>query len=209
MLVMTPEFTRAAEHDADRWDIIEAQTWETTDDGGIWDDLGLAEIARGDAEKRNVILGQLVEMTLASLSGYAEIHEFAPDVRLQTMAEVVLRQRSAQYQALLQLRTQRWDDELLENQETLAAIRSAWQLAIWNLEQDQRAKFLEYAELAESLLEEAFLAASCAFEDEAWQQAMQDCALQICGALSVWEEIENVAQYDAEIVETDKFLLAI
>lgn len=156
----------------------------------IWDDFGLAEIASGEAEQRKMLLGRLSDLTLSSLRAYQEILEFAGDRELQSFAAVVLHQRWAHYHDLLSSQTQLWGESKSTGEERIV-IRSLWRLAIWNLEQDRLSEFFAYAERAEALLEEAFLAAAAAIPDEAWEQLMQAHAVTICGARDRLDELAN------------------
>lgn len=182
---------------------VEADVWELPDpwdDYPIWDDWHLVEIARGEPDETDLLLSQLTQLTLSSLSSYQEIVELATDAHLQAFAEVVLRQRSAQCQELLQ-QTPRWVDDPDEHKESLAAIRSAWRLAVWNLEQNHQAAFAECAERAESLLEEAYLLAAKTLRDEAWRKKLTEFAVMVYGARSIWEELAEEATHERVFAE--------
>ena len=163
-------------------------------DDSIWTDAGLSAIASGEIDERNQLLGELRELTLSSIGGYQEVLEFSTDEHLQAFAEVVIRQRLAQYQALSELQTHDWGNDTRQPKTALNTLRSEWRLAIWNLEQDRREAFLDHAEQAESRLEEAYLAAAAAFDDADWSERLTDAAVMICGARDVWEELADDLQ---------------
>lgn len=215
MLALT--FDRAVDDQDDRMDYDgeilgdDEVAFDAGYDAEVWDDEGLMEAARGDTEERNLILGQLMEMTLSSAGGYQEVLELAYDPRTQAFAAVMIRQRMAQHHALSDRQTQRWGVETGQSREMLTAIRSAWRLAIWNLEQHRLPEFLDQAERAESLLEDAFLASAAAFDDRDWRDPLQESAVTICGARERWEDFSDEvhSQPEDEDAERGMFELAI
>jgi|GEM_PF-4997800 len=156
----------------------------------IWDDCHLADLAKEELEDRDALLNQLLHMTLSSLSSYQEIVDLATNNHLQSFAEVMVRQRSAQYLDL-QHHLEHIEIDPAEHDDALSELRCAWRLAVWNLEQDRHATFAQHAERAESLLEEAFLTAANAIHDAEWEHMLTDFAVMVCGARSVWEDLAN------------------
>lgn len=164
---------------------------DSFDDSAIWDDCRLAEVARDEIAERNALVTELIQLTLSSLSSYQEIAELALDRHLQSFAVVVVRQRGAQCEELRQLLIEHWDHDVDQPKEALSAIRSIWRLAIWHFEQNQLAHFMEYAERAESLLEEMFLSAANAYRDDAWARLLRSHAIMICGARNIWDDLAH------------------
>ena len=193
-------------------DDAEFDSWESTeavDAYPIWDDCGLALAARGEIEERNSILTELIQLTLSSGSSYQELVELSREDHLRSFAEVVVRQRAAQCQELRQQQTQCWDDDEEQPRETLSALRSLWRVALWNYEQHNLTAFVEYAERAESLLEEACLAAAQAFDDNDWKQMLRNHAVMVCGARGLWEELQSEYDDSAWADSEEEFELAV
>lgn len=158
------------------------------DDEPVWDDWRLVEVAHSEMDEREAVLNHLLHMLLSSIGSYQEIAQLTTDPTLQSFADVVIRQRSAQYQDLL-LQSQQLQVDAEEDHESLAALRATWRLAIWNFEQEEFLAFIEMVEQAEALLEEAFLTAANVFHDEDWEKLMQGHAVTVSGVRSVWDEI--------------------
>ncbi len=166
----------------------------------IWDDCGLAElILREEGLLRDALLNQLAQLMISSLSGYQEIADLAENTPWHSFAEIMVRQRGAQCQELLH-ETQHWIPEAGEGQDVLAALRSAWRLAIWNFEQHDENALAAYAERAESLLEETCLAVANVLRDDDWGEKLRQIALSIYGARNMWEEIGDRV-YEANLTD--------
>jgi hypothetical protein len=164
-------------------------------DSGIGDGVCLGEQAATISEQR-LLLRELMQLTFSSLSSYHELAELAAEPALKSFAEVIVRQRSAQLEELRRLSASAWSLDRAAPREALSALRSIWRLAIWYYEQDHQAEFAEYAERAESLLEEAFLAMAGRVTNEEWEPTLRSHAIAICGARSVWEEFGQ--RWDAD-----------
>jgi hypothetical protein len=159
----------------------------------------------GASEQQDAILTHLRDMIVSSLSGYQEIAELAPTNHIRTFAEVVARQRSAQQHALYEHIEHLNAEPDRKDRESLSALRSTWRRAIWCLEQHDYEGFAGRLEHAEELLEEAFLAASDSLEDEALATDLRDCAVMVCGARTICEELpgELSGEDDYQLAERD------
>lgn len=158
-------------------------------DSGIWDGVCLGELTVATVGEQRRLLRELIQLTYSSLSSYHELLELATEPALKSFAEVIVRQRSAQLEELRRLNAAGWSMDRDQPREALSALRSIWRLAIWYFEQDHRTEFAEYAERAESLLEEAFLAVAGQVANDEWERTLRNQAIAICGARSVWEEM--------------------
>lgn len=172
------------------WTAKIADLFDAVQETPVWDDWGVVDVLRGEIEERDKLLSGLVRLTACSISGYLELLEFSTDSRLRCFAEVLVRQRAAQCQQLQQL-IDRERTDAAHFQSELSDLETAWRMAIWNFEQDRQLQFVEFTEKAESLLEDAFLAAANSFQDADWSREMNDHAVTVCGARSVWEELGN------------------
>jgi hypothetical protein len=153
-------------------------------------ETGLA-VTQMDPEDRDRILNHLRHLTVSSLSSFEEIASAATDLHLSSFAEVVVRQRTAQQHALYEVMGYSSANDEDEFTESLSALRSLWRGAIWNLEQDHRGLFLEYAERAESLLEEAYLSAAQALGDDPLAGEIRDYEIMVCGSRALIEELAD------------------
>jgi hypothetical protein len=144
-----------------------------------------------DAEDRDRILNHLRHLTVSSLSSFEEIASSATDLHLSSFADVVVRQRTAQQHALYEVLGYSSANDEDELTESLSALRSLWRGAIWNLEQGHRGLFLEYAERAESLLEEAYLSTAQALGDDPLAGEIRDYAIMVCGSRALIEELAD------------------
>lgn len=160
------------------------------------DELAYDGQAGGDItllQDRDQILNHLRHLTISSLSSYEEIASSAMDPHLRSFAEVIVRQRSAQQQSLSDITGYLAMTEEDEDGESLAALRSLWRGAIWNLQEGHHGLFLEYAERAEALLEESYLLAAQALVDDPFASEIRNYAVMICGARAVIEELMDSA----------------
>jgi hypothetical protein len=144
-----------------------------------------------DLEERDRILNHLRHLTVSSLSSFEEIASAATDLHLSSFADVLVRQRTAQQHALYEVLGYSSANDEDEFTESLSALRSLWRGAIWNLEQGHRGLFLEYAERAESLLEEAYLAAAQALGSDPLAKEIRDYAIMVCGSRALIEELAD------------------
>ena len=185
------------------------ETTEFLDLPLIWDDCGLAELfQREEGAQRDALLSQITHLMISSLSGYQELEDLAANSPLHSLAEVIVRQRGAQCRELL-VDAQHWIPEPEEGQELLAALRSAWRLALWNFEQHNHDAVMAYAERAESLLEDACLAAANVLENDAWGPKLREIALTIYGARNRWEEYgDRLADHaEGDTVAADELVM--
>lgn len=180
-----------------------AESWDYPDsveDGPTGDDWRLEEAVQNRWIDRNALCQELICMSVSSLSGYRELAELANHPRLRSFADVMVRQRTAQCEALWRMLSPDLDVDGNRPCPVLSAVRSQWRLAIWCFEQDRLAGFAECAERAESLLEEAILTVAHTMHDELRDQLLRSHAVMVCGARSRWEELAD------ELVETRSLL---
>lgn len=142
-------------------------------------------------EDRDRILNQLRHLTVSSLSSFEEIASATTDLHLSSFADVVVRQRTAHQHALFELVGYSLAAEDDVDDESLATLRSLWRGAIWNLEQGHHGLFLEYAERAESVLEEAYLAAAQALGSDPIADEIRGYAIMVCGSRALIEELAD------------------
>lgn len=159
---------------------------ESTDEHSSVDSV-LAE------DDRDRVLNHLRHLTISSLSSYQEIASIARGCHLKSFAEVIVRQRSAQQQSLADLMGYLAATEEDDDAESLAALRSLWRGAIWNLEEGHHGLFLEYAERAEALLEESYLLAAQTLAADPVAPEIRNYAVMICGARAIIEELLDSA----------------
>jgi len=163
-------------------DVAEESPW--SDDRQPWDQ-------QTDTEEQDSVLNHLRHLTVSSLSSYQEIVEVATDGHLKSFAAVIARQRAAQQQSLFDRIESLSTGDEEEHAESLTALRSIWRCAIWNLEQENLPAFLEYAERAESFLEEAYLEAAMSIDDADLSAEMRDYAVMVYGARAIYEELSS------------------
>ena len=162
-----------------------AEEFTSSDD---WTAQGLPS----EIEEQDSVLNHLRHLTLSSLSCYQEVIDVTSDGNLKSFASVIARQRGAQQQALFdRIESLSVGDEAGEYEESLTSLRSIWRCAIWNLEQDNLPAFLEYAERAESFLEEAYLEAAMSIDDADVSAELRDYAVMVYGARAIYEELAN------------------
>jgi hypothetical protein len=157
----------------------------------------------GASEEQDAILTHLRDMIVSSLSGYQEIFELAPTDHIRTFAEVVGRQRSAQQHALYEHIEHLNSEPDRQDRESLSALRSTWRRAIWCLEQRDYEGFAGRLEVAEELLEEAFLSASESLQDSSLAADLRDYAVMVCGARTICEELPDELSDGDDLEPTD------
>ncbi len=173
------------------WSVDQLYDFELPESSGeSVSEVGLA-VTHADPEDRDRILNHLRHLTVSSLSSFEEIASAATDLHLSSFAGVVVRQRTAQQNALYEVMGYSSANNEDESTESLSALRSLWRGAIWNLEQGHRGLFLEYAERAESLLEEAYLSAAQALGDNQLAGELRDYAVMVCGSRALIEELAD------------------
>lgn len=161
---------------------------ETTD---AVDERSSGSVALDSVEDRDRVLNQLRHLTVSSLSSFEEIASATTDLHLSSFADVVVRQRTAHQHALFELVGCSLVAEDDADHESLATLRSLWRGAIWNLEQGYHGLFLEYAERAESVLEEAYLAAAQALGNDPIADEIRGYAIMVCGSRALIEELAD------------------
>jgi len=141
---------------------------------------------------RDQILNRVRHLTVSSLSSFQEIASATSHLHLRSFAEVVVRQRTAQQHALYEeLGYSVASDDDDATGDAISALRSLWRGAIWSLEQRHHGLFLEYAERAEALLEEAFLEAAQALGDDPLASEIRGYAIMVCGSRALIEELAD------------------
>lgn len=137
----------------------------------------------------NEVIQQLFHMTLASLRGYQEISKLVSEEPLRTFLDVLVRQRTARCQALTQLlpQTIRLPLDFNPDEESLVDptafdLRIMWLRTIWSIEKEEFARFGDYIDMAELLLEDACLAAADTFRTSSLAALFRDHAIDVCGA---------------------------
>lgn len=138
--------------------------------------------------ENDAILNHLRHMVITSLSSYQEIVDLTACRHLKTFAEVMVRQRTAQQQSLYDAIEYLSSGDEDDFPDSLSALRSLWRCAIWNLEQNKPAVFVDYLELAEELLEEACLTAAATLSKDPLAAELRAIAVTVCGARSVAED---------------------
>lgn len=135
------------------------------------------------------VIQELFHMTLASLRGYQELARLVREEPLQTFLDVMIRQRAARCQALAQLspRTMRVPLDFNPDDESLAhagafELRILWLRAIWSFEKAEFSRFGDHMEMAEIMLEDAYLTAAHTFSLSAVSGLYRGLALDVCGA---------------------------
>lgn len=164
------------------------ESTDFTDEGPQKEDSRSACLS-GAWEVRDRVLNQLRHLTISSLSSFEEIASTATDLRLASYAEVVVRQRVAHQHALLESVGYSLSEDDDFDDDALATLRSLWRGAIWNLEQHNHGLFIEYAERAESLLEEAYLSAAQMLGDDPVVDELRGYAVMVCGSRALLEEL--------------------
>ena len=145
----------------------------------------------GDETDIDAIVTNLRQLTLSSLSGYQEISEVTSNATLKSYADVISRQRSAQQRSLIEKLPRLCSGVHDRNCEGLNRMRSAWRQAIWSLEQNEIAEFVQHVEHAESILEEAYLVAANSVSDFDLADECRQNAVAICGARCVCEDLAS------------------
>jgi hypothetical protein len=143
-------------------------------------------------------LNHLRNLNVLSLIGYEEIAESSTDARLQSFADVILRQRSARQRALYKCTKEVIGTRSTGDAANRALLRSLWRLAIVSLQRRDFSTFSEYAQRAEAYLEEAYLAAAESLNDPGLAEELRDYALMIYGARTFFEEFTDTLRHGAE-----------
>lgn len=173
------------------WNVEQLYDFELPESSGeTVSDLDSA-VPQRDPQDRDRILNHLRHLTVSSLSSFEEIASAETDLHLSSFADVIVRQRTAQQHALYEVLGYSSASDEDEFAGSLAALRSLWRAAIWNLEQGHRGLFLEYAERAESLLEEAYLSAAQSLGDDPLAGEIRDYAIMVCGSRALIEELAD------------------
>jgi hypothetical protein len=124
---------------------------------------------------------QLVQMNLCSLRGYQEIADTTNDPRVRDFADVMLRQRSAQFREL----ATGWTGlDVLADESDPAACEMGlhWARALWSIDQEEPRDGLEAIEEAEQLLEDAYLNAASLYPRCSITAVFNRHATNVCGA---------------------------
>lgn len=200
MIMAAPSATLSREFDAHLHN--EGCEWSTCLNGrGVSHRLGDAvdhreELVQSGAD---AALHQLFHMTLSSLRGYQEIAAVTSQVSLRNFVEVIVRQRSAQCRALARMSEglipesmnfEQSDDAALADP-SAADLQIIWLRTVWTFEQNEFGRFIDNIELAEMMLEDAFLSAAETFPDSEFAVIFQQHAVNICGARQCLDDISG------------------
>jgi len=144
----------------------------------------------------DVALQELLNLNQSSLEGYQELLKVTTNSELRNFLEIVLRQRAAQNAELLDLLAQFNPDSLTINEPdaslvdpSASELRVMWLRAVWNLEQEQFGRFADHVELAESMLEDAYLTAAETVQHADLSQVFLTHAMAICATRQRLEEL--------------------
>lgn len=154
-------------------------------------------------DQDELIAASLARMCMSSLNAYRSLILQAESTELREFARIIEQQRSAQYRSLIRRvsvhgsthrnrsRIQRAFPDSRE--------RSEWLMAFWGLEGDFTSDVAEHIDLAECLLEEAYLTGRNLVSDPEFSEELNGFALSVCGARQRWEEImnERFSEYEA------------
>lgn len=139
------------------------------------------EIVRTDSTGIVETAAQILEMGLLSLKGYQELTDLGPDESLQTFAEIMVRQRSAQCRELAKILAEH--SAVHENSNSACEeLRLEWVRALWNLDQGQVFAGIEGIEAAEEILEDAYLNAAALYGRCPIAAVFCRHATNVCGA---------------------------
>lgn len=146
----------------------------------------------------DVALQELLNLNQTSLDGYHDLLKTTANPELRNLIETVLRQRTAQNAELLEMLS-RFDPDTGKINESDAALvdpnaselRVMWVRAVWNLEQEHFGRFADQIELAESMLEDAYLTAAEAVQHADITNLFLQHAMSVCGARQRLEEISG------------------
>lgn len=180
------------------------------DNIAVWDDWRLPELLDEEARENDAELAELIHMVLASAKGYQELADLARTARIQSLADVMLRQRIAIFHGMMKLmqedyasRYEDWvkalqtfDVDAVSHRDGLMALKAHWRLAVWHYEQNDLQEFVSYLIQAESLLETAFIDAIPVLSDANWEKQLKDHAVMIGGAKEVWTDYKSEMQVD-------------
>lgn len=144
----------------------------------------------------SVLVPRLFQLNLSSLGAYIEIADCTTDPELRGFAKVMVQQRMAQCRALSRLSAV--TPPQLANP-AVCELRFTWLRALWNLEQENRIAFVEIADYAESLLEDAFVTAADAVIDQPVADLLYELAINVCGARERFEEL--AAQFETQTAD--------
>lgn len=133
------------------------------------------------------VLSPLIQATLTSASAYHALSEISRDQDLSQFAVSLLGQRYFICQEL-QRRKSKPCVENFENNEFVSPIRKAWLNSLQSLNRNHSVGFIEHAENAEWLLEEAFLTAINALDDPILVCELREHAIAICDTRQCWAE---------------------
>lgn len=144
----------------------------------------------------DIALQELLNLNQASLNGYRELLNVTTNPELRNFIEVMLRQRQAQCSELAQ-QLGRFSPESLKIDHADAALvdpnssdlRVLWLRAVWCYEQEQFGSCGEKLELAESQLEDAYLAGAEAVQHADIAALFLNHAMNVCGARQRLEEL--------------------
>lgn len=137
-------------------------------------------------------LSPLIQATLTSASAYHALSEVSRDRDLSQFAVSLLGQRYFICQELHRRKSKSCQSkhcvESIENNEFVSPIRKAWLNSLQSLNRNHSAGFIEHAENAEWLLEEAFLTAINTLDNPMLVSELREHAIAICDARQCWAE---------------------
>lgn len=139
------------------------------------------DIVRTDSTGIVETAAQILQMNLLSLKGYQELADIAPDESIQTFAEIMVRQRGAQCRELAKILADHPAPQDSENN-SCEALRLAWVRALWALDQGEVFNGMDGVELAEEMLEDAYLNAAALYGRCPIAVVFCRHAMNVCGA---------------------------
>ncbi|MCC7422292.1 MAG: hypothetical protein IT428_18600 [Planctomycetaceae bacterium] len=158
------------------------------------------DIVRTDSTGIVETAAQILQMNLLSLKGYQELADVAPDESIQTFAEIMVRQRSAQCRELAKILADHPVPQELENN-ACEELRLAWVRALWALDQGEIFNGMEGIEQAEEMLEDAYLNAAALYGRCPIAVVFCRHAMNVCGARQRLDDPTSEAlAEDADIV---------
>jgi hypothetical protein len=158
------------------------------------------DIVRTDSTGIVETAAQILQMNLLSLKGYQELADVASDEAIQTFAEIMVRQRSAQCRELAKILADHSVPQDLTNT-ACESLRMQWVRALWALDQGQIFNGMEGVEQAEEMLEDAYLNAAALYGRCPIAVVFCRHAMNVCGARQRLEDPSAEAlSDDADIV---------
>jgi hypothetical protein len=159
------------------------------------------DVVRTDSTGIVETAAQILQMNLLSLKGYQELADVAPDESIQTFAEIMVRQRSAQCRELAKILADHAIPQEATSNNSCEALRLAWVRALWALDQGEVFNGMEGVEQAEEILEDAYLNAAALYGRCPIAVVFCRHAMNVCGARQRLDDpSEEAVADDADVI---------